>query len=52
MDYTEYLIWKGAIICALAFAGNFVYSFITGRSITQVRTDKASEPTNPEGPQA
>jgi hypothetical protein len=40
MDFTDYMIWKAVALCALAFLGNFFYSFFTGKSITQVRRDK------------
>lgn len=48
MDFTDYIIWKAGALCALAFLGNFFYSFFTGKSITQVRNDRQKEQSNPE----
>ena len=48
MDFTDYMIWKAVALCALAFLGNFFYSFFTGKSIAQVRRDRESAQKPPE----
>lgn len=37
MDFTDYMIAKFIVLALLAFFGNFVCAFFTGRSLEQVR---------------
>lgn len=43
MDYTDYLIYKGLILCGLAFIVNFIYGLFTGQSLSQAHRDKEEE---------
>lgn len=43
MDYLDYLWVKAIILIILAFVGNFLYTFFTGRSLEEARTDKEAE---------
>lgn len=47
MEITDYMFWKAIVLLGLAFVGNLVYSLITGKSLTQERTDKQQGPEDP-----
>lgn len=47
MSYTDYLWIKAIALVVIVFVVNFVYAAATGRTIEQVRNDKAKERNDP-----
>lgn len=47
MEITDYMLWKAIVLLGIAFVGNFIYSFTTGKSLSQERTDKPQGPRDP-----
>lgn len=50
MDYTDYIIAKAVALIVIVAAVNFFYALFTGRTIEQVRSDRAAarQDGNPE----
>ena len=49
MNFTDYLLFKAIALVVLVFFANLIYTYFTGKSIEQVRRDRAQAPTHPEG---
>jgi hypothetical protein len=48
VELSDYMIYKAIALVVIAFVGNFAYSFITGRSLTEDRNGKPTDTTAPE----
>jgi hypothetical protein len=53
MGITDFMLYKALALCVVVAIVNFVYAFITGRTIEEARNDAAaSAPSQPADSQA
>lgn len=48
MNFSDYLLYKAVALVAIVMVGNFVYAFVTGKTIEEARRDKAQGQKRPE----